>query len=68
MDAYEATKMVLSRMQNLDPENATKIMGLLLIQDHGEKGMIRLAFGPESLVHSVVLDARKELGLDPNSP
>ncbi|PSS09959.1 Zinc finger CCCH domain-containing protein [Actinidia chinensis var. chinensis] len=68
MDAYEATRIVLSRIQNLDPENASKIMGLLLIQDHGEKEMIRLAFGPESLVHSVVIKARKDLGLASNSP
>ncbi|KAL1802660.1 hypothetical protein ACET3Z_031307 [Daucus carota] len=70
MDSYEATKIVLSRIQNLDPENATKIIGLLLIQDHGEKEMIRLAFGPESLVHSVILKARKDLGLfsSKNSP
>ncbi|XP_057499650.1 zinc finger CCCH domain-containing protein 53 isoform X2 [Actinidia eriantha] len=68
MDAYEATRIVLSRIQNLDPENASKIMGLLLIQDHGEKEMIRLAFGPESLVHSVVLKARKDLGLASSSP
>ncbi|CAL5330672.1 unnamed protein product [Camellia sinensis] len=68
MDAYEATRIVLSRIQNLDSENASKIMGLLLIQDHGEKEMIRLAFGPEALVHSVVLKARKELGLASNSP
>ncbi|GKV06254.1 hypothetical protein SLEP1_g18155 [Rubroshorea leprosula] len=68
MDGYEATKMVLSRIQSLDPENASKIMGLLLIQDHGEKEMIRLAFGPEALVHSVILKARKELGLASNSP
>ncbi|KAJ4837521.1 hypothetical protein Tsubulata_033303 [Turnera subulata] len=63
MDGYEATRIVLSRIQNLDPENASKIMGLLLIQDHGEKEMIRLAFGPEALVHSLILKARKELGL-----
>ncbi|KAJ6387876.1 hypothetical protein OIU77_026442 [Salix suchowensis] len=63
MDGYEATRIVFSRIQNLDPENASKIMGLLLIQDHGEKEMIRLAFGPETLVHSVILKARKELGL-----
>ncbi|RVW40712.1 Zinc finger CCCH domain-containing protein 53 [Vitis vinifera] len=63
MDAYEATRIVFSRIQNLDPENASKIMGLLLIQDHGEKEMIRLAFGPEALVHSVILKARKELGI-----
>ncbi|KAJ6841391.1 putative zinc finger CCCH domain-containing protein 53 [Iris pallida] len=53
MDAYEATRVVFSRIQALDPENAAKIMGLLLIQDHGEKEMIRLAFGPETLLHSV---------------
>ncbi|XP_019706300.1 zinc finger CCCH domain-containing protein 53 isoform X3 [Elaeis guineensis] len=67
MDAYEATRIVFSRIQSLDPENAAKIMGLLLIQDHGEKEMIRLAFGPEALVHSVVLKARKDLGLLPPS-
>ncbi|WOH04405.1 hypothetical protein DCAR_0623814 [Daucus carota subsp. sativus] len=63
MDSYEATRVVYSRIQNLDPDNASKIMGLLLIQDHGEKEMIRLAFGPESLVHSIVVKARKDLGL-----
>ncbi|KAJ4711549.1 Zinc finger CCCH domain-containing protein 53 [Melia azedarach] len=68
MDGYEATRIVFSRIQNLDPENASKIMGLLLLQDHGEKEMIRLAFGPEALVHSVILKARKELGLSSNSP
>lgn len=68
MDGYEATRIVFSRIQNLDPENASKIMGLLLIQDHGEKEMIRLAFGPEALVHSVIVKARKDLGLPSNSP
>ncbi|XP_047315607.1 zinc finger CCCH domain-containing protein 53-like [Impatiens glandulifera] len=68
MDAYEATRIVLSRVQNLDPENASKIMGLLLIQDNGEKEMIRLAFGPEALLHSVVLKTRKELGFSSSSP
>lgn len=68
MDAYEATKIVFSRIQGLDPENASKIMGLLLIQDHGEKEMIRLAFGPETLLHSVILKARKELGISSNTP
>ncbi|CAI9769745.1 unnamed protein product [Fraxinus pennsylvanica] len=63
MDAYEATKIVFQRIQSLDPENASKIMGILLLQDHGEKEMIRLAFGPESLVQSVILRARKDLGL-----
>ncbi|OWM78417.1 zinc finger CCCH domain-containing protein 53 isoform X2 [Punica granatum] len=68
MDGYEATRMVFSRIQSIDPENASKIMGLLLIQDHGEKEMIRLAFGPEALLHSVILKSRKDLGLPSNSP
>ncbi|KAL2329307.1 hypothetical protein Fmac_022734 [Flemingia macrophylla] len=68
MDGYEATRIVFSRIQNLDPDNASKIMGVLLLQDHGEKEMIRLAFGPEALVHSVIVKARKELGLPSNSP
>ncbi|KAF8022247.1 hypothetical protein BT93_G2401 [Corymbia citriodora subsp. variegata] len=67
MDSYEATRIVYSKIQSLDPENASKIMGLLLIQEH-EKEMIRLALGPETLLHSVVLKARKEMGLPSNSP
>ncbi|XP_057541034.1 zinc finger CCCH domain-containing protein 53-like [Amaranthus tricolor] len=68
MDPYEATKVVFSKVQSLDPANASKIMGLLLVQDHGEKEMIRLAFGPENLLHSVVVKARQELGIFPNTP
>ncbi|KAK8515657.1 hypothetical protein V6N13_139373 [Hibiscus sabdariffa] len=68
MDSYEATGMVFSRIQNLDPENASKIMGYLLIQDHGEKEMIRLAFGPEALIHSLILKAKTHLGLSISNP
>ncbi|KAK4795100.1 hypothetical protein SAY86_013094 [Trapa natans] len=68
MDGYEATRMIFSRIQSIDSDNASKIMGLLLIQDNGEKEMIRLAFGPESLLHSVIIKARNDLGLSSNSP
>ncbi|KAG8063516.1 hypothetical protein GUJ93_ZPchr0003g17951 [Zizania palustris] len=67
MDAYEVTKVVFARIQALDHDHATKIMGLLLIQDHGDKEMIRLAFGPEELLQSVMAQARKELALLPAS-
>ncbi|KAG6411425.1 hypothetical protein SASPL_129507 [Salvia splendens] len=50
MDKSEATSMVMARIQNLDPENASKIMGYILIQDLGEKEMIRLAFSPDALL------------------
>ncbi|KAJ9139653.1 hypothetical protein P3X46_030366 [Hevea brasiliensis] len=68
MDSYEATKMVFSRIQVLDPENASKIMGYLLLRDHGDKEMIRLAFGPETLLHNIILQAKTHLGLTSNTP
>ncbi|GMJ07066.1 hypothetical protein like AT3G51950 [Hibiscus trionum] len=68
MDSYEATGRVFSRIQSLDPENASKIMGFLLIQDHGEKEMIRLAFGPEAHIHSLILEAKSHFGLSISNP
>lgn len=67
MDTYEATRMVYTRIQNLDPENASKIIGYLLIQDHGEKEMIRLALGPESLIHALIVKAKTNMGLHSSS-
>ncbi|CAN0891847.1 Zinc finger CCCH domain-containing protein 22, partial [Linum grandiflorum] len=67
MDSYEATKTVFSRIQAMDPDNASKIMGYLLLQDQGDNEMIRLAFGPESLLHNLILQAKSHLGL-PISP
>ncbi|KAA8549793.1 hypothetical protein F0562_001477 [Nyssa sinensis] len=67
MDSYEATKIVFSRIQILDPENASKIMGYILIQDHGEKEMIRLAYGPETLLLALISQAKSCLGLSSNN-
>ncbi|KAL3529940.1 hypothetical protein ACH5RR_009262 [Cinchona calisaya] len=67
MDTSEATKIVLSRIQSLDPENASRITGYILIQDQGEKEMIRLAFSPESLLLSYVNQAKACLGLPSNT-
>ncbi|KAK6164111.1 hypothetical protein DH2020_000975 [Rehmannia glutinosa] len=68
MDTYEATKTVMSRIQSLDPENASKIMGYILIQDQGEKEMIRLAFSPEALLLSYINEAKVRLGLSSSNP
>ncbi|GFQ02778.1 zinc finger CCCH domain-containing protein 46 [Phtheirospermum japonicum] len=68
MDAYEATKTVMSRIQTLDPDNASKIMGYILIQDQGDKEMIRLAFSPDALLLSYINQAKARLGLPSNSP
>ncbi|KAK9273682.1 hypothetical protein L1049_018492 [Liquidambar formosana] len=67
MDSYEATRVVFTRIQSLDPENASKIMGFILLQDHGEKEMIRLAFGPENLLQTLIIKAKTHLGLSSNT-
>ncbi|WVZ54716.1 hypothetical protein U9M48_005474 [Paspalum notatum var. saurae] len=68
MDAWEATKVVFDRVRALDPDNASKIMGLLLIRDNSDKELIRLAFGPEHLLQAFVAAARAELAAKPASP
>ena len=55
-------------MRTLDPENGSKMMGLLLIQDNSDKELIRLAFGPEHLLHALVAIARVEIAGKPTSP
>lgn len=67
MDTYEATKVVMSRIQSLDPESASKIMGYILIQDQGEKEIIRLAFVPDSVLLSYINGAKACLGISSNS-
>ncbi|CAL4911866.1 unnamed protein product [Urochloa decumbens] len=68
MDAWEATKVVFERVRALDPDNASKMMGKLLIQDNSDRELIRLAFGPDHLLHAFVSSARAELPAKPASP
>ncbi|KAH9745222.1 zinc finger CCCH domain-containing protein 18 [Citrus sinensis] len=63
MDFTESTKAVYNRIQKLEPENVSKIIGYLLLQDHGERDMIRLAFSPDHLIYSLINEAKMKLGL-----
>lgn len=63
MDFSESTKVVYNRIQKIEPENVSKIIGYLLLQDHGERDMIRLAFSPDNLIQSLINKAKTELGL-----
>lgn len=63
MDFSESTKVVYNRIQKIEPENVSKIIGYLLLQDHGERDMIRLAFSPDNLIQSLINKAKNELGL-----
>ncbi|XP_059662899.1 zinc finger CCCH domain-containing protein 18 isoform X2 [Cornus florida] len=66
MDFSESTKVLYSRIQKLEPENVSKIVGYLLLQDPGEREMIRLAFSPDNLIHSLINKAKTDLGLSSN--
>ncbi|XP_076886305.1 zinc finger CCCH domain-containing protein 18-like [Bidens hawaiensis] len=66
MDFSESTRIVYDRIQKTEPENVSKIIGYLLLQDHGEREMIRLAFGPDNLIHSLINKAKTDLKLPSN--
>ncbi|OVA10631.1 RNA recognition motif domain [Macleaya cordata] len=65
MDLSESTRIVFNRIQKLEPDNVSKIIGYLLLQEHGDREMIRLAFGPDNLILSLINKAKIELGLSP---
>ncbi|KAJ0452002.1 putative RNA recognition motif domain, nucleotide-binding alpha-beta plait domain superfamily [Helianthus annuus] len=67
MDTIEATKMVMSRIKTIDPQDASKIMGYLLIQHPSEHEIIRLAFGPENFLLSVIKQAKSFLDISSNT-
>lgn len=71
MDFSEATKIVFSRIQMTEPELVSKIIGYLLLKDYGDREMIRLAFGPDSAIHSLIGEAKAALpglALSPRPP
>ena len=63
MDFSESTKVVYNRIQKLEPENVSKIIGYLLLQDHGERDMIRRAFTSDNAIQCLINKAKTELGL-----
>ncbi|KAK1396156.1 zinc finger CCCH domain-containing protein 18-like [Heracleum sosnowskyi] len=65
MDFTDSTKVVYNRIQKLEPENVSKIIGYLLLQDHGEREMIRLAFSPDHVLLSLIDKAKTGLSSKP---
>ena len=61
MDLYDTTNVLFTKIKSLDPENASKIMGYILIQDLADRDLMRLAFGSETLLQSLVFKAKAHL-------
>ncbi|KAF8391659.1 hypothetical protein HHK36_023966 [Tetracentron sinense] len=63
MDFSDSTRAIFKRIKKLEPENASKIIGYILLHDDGERNMIRLAFGPDNLIYALINKAKSDLGL-----
>ncbi|KAG7634210.1 Zinc finger CCCH-type superfamily [Arabidopsis suecica] len=62
MNFTEAMNVAHNRIHQLEPENASKIIGyLLLMQDQNDRDMIRLAFCPDSVMRSMINCVKCEL-------
>ncbi|PIN17533.1 hypothetical protein CDL12_09811 [Handroanthus impetiginosus] len=65
MDYLESTKVVFQRIQKHDPENVSRIIGYLLLKGYGELEMIRLAFGPEYVIQTLIEQVKREMNSSP---
>lgn len=64
MDSIEAAKIVHDRIMRLEPENvARKVVGYIYLHDLPDQEMIRLALGPEQLIHNLIQKAKAALKL-----
>ncbi|XP_028777856.1 zinc finger CCCH domain-containing protein 18 [Neltuma alba] len=61
MDISDHTRIVFDRIQKFDAEHATKIIGYLLLQDHGEQEMAKLASCPDHVIRDVAFKTKMEL-------
>ncbi|KAF7832219.1 zinc finger CCCH domain-containing protein 55 isoform X1 [Senna tora] len=66
MDSYEVSNVVLGKIKNFDPENASKILGFLLISLQDSE-LIRLSCSPDHVLHPIILRVRSHLGLSSNT-
>lgn len=61
MDFTEATRIVYDRIQKLEPENVSKIIGYILLWENVEREMIRLTCAPDSSIQSLIQEAKSKL-------
>ncbi|XP_048234975.1 zinc finger CCCH domain-containing protein 18 isoform X2 [Ricinus communis] len=61
MDFSEHTRVVFNKIKKIEPENVTKIIGYLLLQDGSDQEMINLAMSPDVVIQDVIYKAKAEL-------
>ena len=61
MDISDYTRIIFDKIQKFEPEHATKIIGYLLLQDHGEQEIAKLASCPDHVIREVAFKAKTDL-------
>ncbi|XP_028778986.1 zinc finger CCCH domain-containing protein 18 isoform X2 [Neltuma alba] len=61
MDISDYTRIVLDKIQKFEPENATKIIGYLLLHDLGEQELAKLASCPDHMIREIAFKAKTEV-------
>ncbi|XP_072992484.1 zinc finger CCCH domain-containing protein 18-like isoform X2 [Typha latifolia] len=65
MEVSECTKIVLSRLQKLEPEHATKIIGYLLL-NYTREEIMEYAFATDTKIYSLIEETKSFLMSIPN--
>ncbi|XP_013685541.2 zinc finger CCCH domain-containing protein 55 isoform X1 [Brassica napus] len=66
MDPDDPTSIIFKKIRTLEPDNAPKLIGYFLLQDMEQTDLIRLAFGPDTLLQTFCRQAKSVLGLSSN--
>jgi len=66
MDPGDPTSIIFSKIRTLEPKNASKVIGYFLLQDMEQRDLIRIAFGPDSLIQTFCQKAKVDLGFSSN--
>lgn len=61
MDFPELAKVSLSRVQKVEPENASKILGCIFLREPDQEEMVQLAYGTDADLLAKIADAKASL-------
>jgi len=61
MDISEYTGLVLGKLQRVEPENASNILGYLLVQEQSEQDIAKLPSFPDHLVRDLAFQTKTKL-------
>ncbi|KAG0550538.1 hypothetical protein BDA96_01G347300 [Sorghum bicolor] len=61
MDISELHKLAFQRVKQMEPQNAGKILGCILLREPDDDEMVQLAYGNDAVVHAKISDAKATL-------